>query len=64
MLTGVCGAIDLLVCQGKEDFRIGRADEQLLDGLILQTGFARLPRVSFVVRSQNAVSLGAQVKDG
>ena len=47
--TGVFGAIDLLVCQGKEDIGISRADEQFLDGMTVEIGDIERPRLSPVV---------------
>lgn len=61
-LTGVYRAIDVLVCQGKENTGVSRTDEQLLDGSVTQTCVANCPRASPIIRTKNAVFLGAQVK--
>jgi hypothetical protein len=63
VVTGVYGAINPSVSQGKEDTMINWIDEQLLDGLILQTGVAGPPGAPPVVRPENTVSLGAQIDD-
>jgi hypothetical protein len=62
IMAGVFREIDPLLGQGEKKIGIGRADEQLPDGLVAQAGVADPPGATPIVRSENTMPESAQVK--